>query len=153
VLKAGSLSIASTGRRGDTPKRIGPVASDFVTKNVIVPLSAVHDGCQGKEVAELPGYPVVMKKLLALALFLVATTAFAHAGHQHHFLGTVKSLQNTQLVITTTAGKDAAFMLTPTTAVTRDGATVARTELTAGRRVAVEVANDGKTAVSVKVGK
>jgi len=94
-----------------------------------------------------------MKKLLGLALLLFAATAFAHAGHQHHFLGTVKSLQSTQLVITTTAGQDAAFTLTDTTSVTRDGAPVARTELTSGRRVAVYVADDGKTAVSVKVAK
>jgi len=94
-----------------------------------------------------------MKKLLGLALLLVAASAFAHAGHQHHFLGTVKSLQSTQLVITTTAGQETAFTLTDTTAVTRDGAPVARTELTSGRRVAVYVADDGKTAVSVKVAK
>lgn len=94
-----------------------------------------------------------VKKLLPIALFLLAATAFAHAGHQHHFLGTVKALQPAQLVITTTAGADASFTLTAATAITRDGAPVARTELTAGRRVAVEVANDGKTAVSVKVGK
>lgn len=94
-----------------------------------------------------------MKRFLALALFLVTATAFAHGGHQHQFLGTVKTLTNAQLVITTTAGKDAEFVMTNTTAVTRDGAPVARTELTSGRRVAVYVANDGKTAVSVKVGK
>lgn len=94
-----------------------------------------------------------MKKLLAIALFLVAAAAFAHPGHQHHFLGTVKSLSAAQLVIETQDGRDASFTLTNATAITRDGATVARTELTAGRRVAVEVANDGKTAVSVKVGK
>jgi len=94
-----------------------------------------------------------VKKLLGFALLFIAATAFAHAGHQHHFLGTVKSVQSTQLVITTTAGSDTAFTLTAATAVTRDGAPVARTELTTGRRVVVEVANDGKTAVSVKVGK
>jgi hypothetical protein len=94
-----------------------------------------------------------MKRLCALALLLIATTAFAHAGHQHQFLGTVKSLTDAQLVITTTAGKDAEFVLTTATAVTRDGAPVARIELTSGRRVAVYVANDGKTAVSVKVGR
>ena len=94
-----------------------------------------------------------MKRFLALALFLVATAAFAHGGHQHQFLGTVKTLNDAQLVITTTAGNDAEFAMTSSTAVTRDGAPVARTELTSGRRVAVYVADDGKTAVSVKVGK
>lgn len=94
-----------------------------------------------------------MKRLLALALLLITVSAFAHGGHQHQFLGTVKSLTDAQLVITTTAGKDADFVMTSTTAVSRDGAPVARTELTSGRRVAVYVANDGKTAVSVKVGK
>ena len=98
-----------------------------------------------------------MKRFLALALLFVsllgAATAFAHGGHQHQFLGTVKSLTDAELVITTTAGKDAEFVMTSTTAVTREGAPVARTELTSGRRVAVYVANDGKTAVSVRVGK
>ena len=94
-----------------------------------------------------------MKRFLALALFFVAATTFAHGGHQHQFLGTVKTLTDGQLVITTTAGKDAEFVLTSTTTVTRDGAPVEWTELTSGRRVAVYVANDGKTAVSVKVGK
>lgn len=94
-----------------------------------------------------------MKKVLGVALFFFAVAAFAHAGHQHQFLGTVKSLQSAQLVITTTAGTDAAFVLTDATSVTCDGAPVARTELTSGRRVAVHVADDGKTAVSVKVAK
>jgi len=94
-----------------------------------------------------------MKKIIAFSLLLLAATAFGHAGHQHHILGTVKSLQDAQLVITTTAGKDAAFTMTASTAVTRDGAPVARAELTSGRRVAVYVSDDGKTAVSVRVGK
>ena len=110
-------------------------------------VARVGSGCR---VARLLGG---MKRFLAFALLFVAATAFAHGGHQHQFLGTVKALTNAQLVITTTAGKDAEFLMTSATAVTRDGSPVARTELTSGRRVAVYVANDGKTAVSVKVGR
>ena len=91
-----------------------------------------------------------------LAVLLCLATALpllAHAGHQHHFLGTVKSLAGDQLTIVTPEGKDAAFTLTATTAYLREGATASRTDLTPGTRVAVAVADDGKTAVSVKLGK
>ena len=95
-----------------------------------------------------------MRKPLALffALLLLSSLAFAHAGHQHHFLGTVKSLAANDLAITSTDGAERTFLLTDKTALQRGDAAAARADLTPGTRVAVEVANDGRTAVTIRLG-
>lgn len=99
-------------------------------------------------------FPFLVRKALFLffALALLSSLAFAHAGHQHHFLGTVKSLAANDLVVTATDGADRTFVLTDTTTLQRGSEAASRTDLTAGTRVSVEVANDGKTAVTIKLG-
>jgi hypothetical protein len=82
-----------------------------------------------------------------------AATAFGHGGHVHSYLGTVKSLSGTSLVITTTESKDVSLVVTDATSVTRGGKVVNVTELKSGIRVAIHVADDGRTATSVKVAK
>ena len=95
-----------------------------------------------------------MRRILTAAMLVaaIATTALAHNGHIHNFLGTVKSVDESNLVITTTDAKDAAFVLTPKTAYSRDGKPANRTDLRSGLRVAVRVDEDGKTVTSIKIG-
>ena len=88
---------------------------------------------------------------LALPLLLLASLAFAHAGHQHHFLGTVKSLAANDLVVTTTDNAERTVVLTDQTTVLRGDAAASRADLTPGTRVSVEVASDGHTAVVIKL--
>ncbi len=90
--------------------------------------------------------------VVGLAVMMVAAVALAHAGHIHNFLGTVKSIADTRLVITTPDAKAVTFVLNATTSFTRDGKPAPRAEVVVGQRVAVHVADDGKTATWVKLG-
>lgn len=94
-----------------------------------------------------------MKRAIALAVLslLLATIALAHGGHQHNYLGTVKALQESQLVVTTKDNKEVTFTLTDATAYTRGGAAATKADLKEGVRVSVGVANDGKTATTIKI--
>lgn len=87
-----------------------------------------------------------------LALF-IAAAAFAHAGHVHNFLGTVKSVQSNAFTIVSTQSKEVAFVLTPSTSFMRGDKTVSRQDLVNGERVAVHVADDGHTATLIRIGK
>ena len=93
---------------------------------------------------------MTMKKTLAaLALLLLAATAFAHAGHAHTYMGTVTMLHDDgSFMIKTTDGKDVTILTSPAT--TWDPA---RSDLAVGKRVVVKMTPDGKTASSVKMGK
>lgn len=86
-----------------------------------------------------------------LSLFLAAT-AFAHAGHVHNFLGTVKDVRGNDLTIVSTASKEVHFVLTTTTAYRRGEQIASATDLVSGTRVAVHVADDGHTATLIKIG-
>ncbi len=90
--------------------------------------------------------------VIALVISLFALASFAHAGHSHDFLGVVKSVSGSQLVVTTRAGQDLTFVLSPKTAYLRDGKAAARSELVTGMRVAVHVGDDHKTATTIKLG-
>jgi hypothetical protein len=89
--------------------------------------------------------------IIGVALTFIAAAAFAHAGHVHTFLGTVKTVSADQLTIRTRDGKDASFTLNEKTAYLREGAAATRADLVNGLRVAVTVADDGKTATSIKL--
>ena len=95
-----------------------------------------------------------MRRIITVALLVaaIATAALAHAGHIHNYLGTVKSADASHLVITTTESKVASFTLTPQTTYSREGKPAGRSDLRSGVRVAVHVAEDGKTVTSVKLG-
>lgn len=86
--------------------------------------------------------------LVALA---IAATALAHGGHKHQFLGTVKALHESQLVVATTDDKEVTFTLTEKTRYTKGTAAATKADLKEGVRVSVSVENDGKTATSVKI--
>ena len=82
---------------------------------------------------------------------LAAVLLFAHAGHVHNFLGTVKTADAQHLVITTEHGKQAEFKLTTNTRYMRNGAKAKNADLVRGLRVSVYVEDDGKTAKMVSL--
>src|SRR5438477_3619416 len=96
-----------------------------------------------------------MKKMFAITVLFVlaATSAFAHAGHAHTYMGTVTMLHSsTQFMMKTTDGKDLTIDTTPKTNWMRaDGHTAKASELAIGSRVVVKMNVDGKTAASVKI--
>ena len=96
-----------------------------------------------------------MKKLVAASLFLLlaATSAFAHAGHIHTYMGSVTMLHgDNTFVMKTTDGKDLTIQTSPKTKwLHSDGHAANSSELTVGQRVAVKMMADGKTADIVKM--
>jgi hypothetical protein len=89
--------------------------------------------------------------VLTIVALAIAATAFAHGGHKHQFLGTVKGVQGDQLVVTTTDDKDVTFTLTGATTYTKGASPATKADLKAGVRVSVHVENDGTTATAVKI--
>ena len=93
-----------------------------------------------------------MKKTIApLFVFLLATAAFAHAGH-HHVFGTVKQLTGDTLQVHTKEGTDATISLTKATVYKRGDADAKRADLVPGVRVVIDMTTDGKSAEIVKIG-
>jgi hypothetical protein len=93
-----------------------------------------------------------MKQTVALVFaFLLAASAFAHAGHKH-VLGFVKQLNGDALLVHTTKGTDATVNLTKATTYKRGDAAATRADLVPGVRVVVDLTTDGKAAESVKIG-
>jgi len=94
--------------------------------------------------------------LLAVGVALaVAVPALAHEGHRHDALGTVKSVGENGLTLTTTEGKEMTFDFTAATLVKRGTDEVQRSDIQAGERAVVtyEAEKDGNHAVEIKLGK
>ncbi len=91
---------------------------------------------------------LIILGILALA---IASTALAHGGHKHQFLGTVNALHENHLVITTTTSEEVTFTLTDATRYTKGTAVATKADLKSGVRVSVYVENDGKTAKTIKI--
>ncbi len=96
-----------------------------------------------------------MKKLVAVSLFLLlaVTSAFAHAGHIHTYMGSVTMLHGANaFMMKTTDGKDITIQTsTKTKWLHADGHASKSSELAVGQRVVVKMMIDGKTAASVKM--
>jgi len=96
-----------------------------------------------------------MKKLVAVSLFLLlaVTSAFAHAGHIHTYMGSVTMLHgDNAFMMKTTEGKDLTIQTSPKTKwLHSDDHAAKRSELAVGQRVVVKMMIDGKTAASVKM--
>jgi len=96
-----------------------------------------------------------MKKLIAISvlLFLTGTTAFAHAGHAHTYMGTVTMLHgNGEFMMRATNGKKLMIKTTDKTKFTHSDNHAAKlSELAVGMRVVVKMNLDAKTAASVKM--
>lgn len=89
---------------------------------------------------------------LSLLLLFTATIAFAHAGEEHTYLGTVtKDNADGSFIIKMTNGKDRTVLVSKkTTYIHSDGHKAERAEVVVGKRVSVRVSKDGKTALAVK---
>jgi YHS domain-containing protein len=81
-----------------------------------------------------------------------AGTAFAHGGKSHQLLGTVKELHENHLVVTATDGHQARVALAKTTRYEKDMKPATRAALVVGARVSIQLTEDNKTAVKVKIG-
>jgi glutamate synthase domain-containing protein 1 len=96
-----------------------------------------------------------MKKLFAISLFLLlaVTSAFAHAGHIHTYMGNVTMLHgDNAFMMKTTDGKDLTIETSEKTSwLHSDNHAAKKSELAVGTRVVVKMSMDGKTATSVKM--
>ena len=94
------------------------------------------------------------KVVLILILILAAFTsgaAFAHGGKSHRLLGTVKSLQENLLTVTDQGGQEARVTLTDATQYEKEGKPAQRADLAPGVRVFVQIGDDDKSAVKVRI--
>ena len=94
-----------------------------------------------------------MRKIF-LILFLAAFAsgaAFAHGSKSHRLLGTVKSLQENRLTVTDQNGQEAHVMLTDSTQYENEGKPAKRADLAPGVRVFVQIGEDEKSAVKVRI--
>lgn len=96
----------------------------------------------------------MMKRIaiFSLILLLTATIAFAHAGEEHTYLGTITELNTDgSFVMKMTNGKDRTVLVSKTTTYTHaDGHKGDLSELGVGQRVSAKISKDGKTALDVK---
>lgn len=95
------------------------------------------------------------KTLSVMALIaLAATSALAHAGHMHTYMGTVTMLHGSDaFMIKTSDGKDVTVRTSAKTTYLHAGDHPAKqSELAVGERVVVKMSLDGKTAATVKIG-
>ena len=92
--------------------------------------------------------------LLLIATFAATfgDTAFAHGGKSHQLLGTVKELHENHLVVTATDGHQATVALAKTTKYEKDMKPATRAALVVGARVSIQLTEDNKTAVKIKIG-
>jgi hypothetical protein len=89
--------------------------------------------------------------ILSVLSLLVSASVFAHGGHKHSFLGTVKMLHADRVVVTTTDQSEVTFVLTDRTRFSKGGSAATKKDLKNGVRVSVHVENDGKTATAIKI--
>lgn len=87
-----------------------------------------------------------------LAATFAAGAAFAHGGKSHQLLGTVKELHENHLVVTATDGHVVTVKLTKSTQYEKDRKPAMRAALAAGTRVSIQLTEDDKTAVKIKIG-
>jgi hypothetical protein len=100
-----------------------------------------------------------MKKQWILGVVLAAVLALpgvgaAHEGHNHKVIGTVTSVQGTNLMVKTTDGKSTMVMLDAKTTVTQGKAKVQAASLKVGDRIVAEgpEAQGMVTAQTIRVG-
>lgn len=95
------------------------------------------------------------RKILVFLLLLAAVTTgatFAHGGKSHRLLGTVQELHEKHLVVKAPDGHETSVALAETTRYEKDKKAVTRSALAAGVRVSIQLSEDDKTAVVVKIG-
>jgi hypothetical protein len=96
-----------------------------------------------------------MRKVFILLLIatLAAGAAFAHGGMSHHLLGTVKTLSKDRLVVKDPDGHEVLVTLTASTLYEwKDKKAARKSDLATGVRVSIQLSEDNKSAVKVKIG-
>ncbi len=95
-----------------------------------------------------------MRKIVILLIVAVvaATAAYAHGGHSHQLLGTVKQLNENHLTVTDIHKADHTIELTGDTKLEKGGKPATRDDLKVGTRVSIHLSEDGKVAEQVKIG-
>lgn len=95
-----------------------------------------------------------MRKILIFLLVaaFAAGSAFAHGGKSHQLLGTVMELHEDHLTVKATDGHEATVLLTSKTQYEKDKKPAKRSDLVAGVRVSIQLSEDDKNAVKVKIG-
>ena len=88
-----------------------------------------------------------------VALLALPVAALAHEGHVHKALGTVASIDGSQVAVKTTDGKVLTVLVDAKTAVTRGKARLDATALKVGERVSVNYTQVKKvnTAKTIKL--
>jgi hypothetical protein len=97
----------------------------------------------------------LMIGLALLALVVMApATGFAHEGHAHKVMGTISSINGTNVMVKGTDGKEVMVMLDAKTKVTQGKATVDAKSLKVGDRVVAEGPEEKGmiNATTVKIG-
>jgi hypothetical protein len=90
---------------------------------------------------------------VVFALLALAVPAFAHQGHDHNLLGTIKAAEGDQLVVTRRDGTETTLQLTGETKIRGiDGKKAERSELAPGRRVSIYLDDTEKIAVRIRIG-
>ena len=91
---------------------------------------------------------------LIVLIFALAVPAMAHEGHVHKVLGTVASVQPTQIDVKSTDGKVVTIVLDAKTAITRGKDKLDAAALKVGERVSVDYtqAKTINTAKTIKLG-
>ena len=95
-----------------------------------------------------------MRRFLSIALVLlfISTFAFAHGGKSHNVMGTVTSVGADEVVVKATDGHITTIHVTPGTKFSKGGKAASLKNITAGARVVIHTTEDGKNAVTVKIG-
>ena len=90
--------------------------------------------------------------IFTLLVLFTATIAFAHAGEEHTYLGTITKINTDgSFVMKLTNGKERTVLVATTTTYSHaDGHAGKQSELEVGKRVSVKISKDGKTAKTVK---
>lgn len=96
---------------------------------------------------------MIVTVLIALAL-IVPGAALAHEGHAHKAMGTISSIQGSNLMVKTTDGKTVMVMLDAKTKITQGKTKVEPAALKVGDRVVAEGPEQKEMimATSVRVG-
>lgn len=94
-----------------------------------------------------------MRKIapLFLIVLLAASAALAHGG-PGNLLGTVKDVNEGQMVVTTKDGHEVSVRLTEKTKYEKASKPAAIQDVVVGARVSVKLEKDEKTAATVKIG-
>ena len=95
-----------------------------------------------------------MRRIFVLLIIatLAASAVFAHGGKSHLLLGTVKELHKDHLVVKATDGHETTVMLTKATLYEKDKKPATAAALVTGARVSIQLTEDNKSAVKVKIG-